>query len=125
MTAVINHLAQMSTLLLVDLKQITAHKHSGRGGRRKDPSPLQPPTKNNSNNHHHNHHHPLEEPPSPHDGTHTTASLPADVPPNTPIFDHFLGEEILDKIVDWSLGAGEFVNALKLEQLKVCLCVCV
>lgn len=121
-TAVINHLAQMSTLLLVDLKQITAHKHSGRGGRRKDTA--QPPqqcktSNNNTNNHHHLNHHPLEEPPSPGEGAPTTASLPADVPPNTPIFDHFLGEEILDKIVDWSLGAGEFVNALKLEQLKV------
>uniref|UniRef100_A0A0P4VYQ4 FHF complex subunit HOOK-interacting protein C-terminal domain-containing protein n=1 Tax=Scylla olivacea TaxID=85551 RepID=A0A0P4VYQ4_SCYOL len=121
-TAVINHLAQMSTLLLVDLKQITAHKHSGRGGRRKDTA--QPPqqcktSNNNTNNHHHLNHHPLEELPSPGEGAPTTASLPADVPPNTPIFDHFLGEEILDKIVDWSLGAGEFVNALKLEQLKV------
>lgn len=140
-TAVINHLAQMSTLLLVDLKQITAHKHSGRGGRRKDSAqPLQQNNNNNNNannnsnannnnannnnnNNNANNHlpsHPLlEEPPSPSEGGPTTASLPADVPPNTPIFDHFLGEEILDKIVDWSLGAGEFVNALKLEQLKV------
>ncbi|XP_050730435.1 FHF complex subunit HOOK interacting protein 1A-like isoform X3 [Eriocheir sinensis] len=123
-TAVINHLAQMSTLLLVDLKQITAHKQSARGSRRKDSHTPQHATKNsNNNNHHYPHHthHPLEDPHSLDDGSGapSTASLPADVPPNTPIFDHFLGEEILDKVMDWSLTAGEFVNALKLEQLKV------
>ncbi|XP_047475615.1 FHF complex subunit HOOK interacting protein 1B-like isoform X6 [Penaeus chinensis] len=73
-TAVINHLAQMVTLLLVDLRQIMAHN---------------------------------------------TRTQNAENPPHTPIFDHFLGEEILDKVLTWSLNTGEFVNPLKLEQLKV------
>ena len=51
-------------------------------------------------------------------------------PPNTPIFDYLLGEEVLDKVLDWSLGTGEFANSLKLEQLRVsshlettCMCI--
>lgn len=53
------------------------------------------------------------------DSNNQHASLPSENPPHTPIFDHFLGEEILDKVLTWSLNTGEFVNALKLEQLKV------
>lgn len=41
------------------------------------------------------------------------------MPPNTPMFDYLLGEEILDTVLQWSLGTGEFTNMLKLEQLKL------
>ncbi|XP_042204929.1 FHIP family protein CPIJ015043-like isoform X2 [Homarus americanus] len=109
-TAVINHLAQMVTLLLVDLKQIMAHgarTHNGiaqrsRGGNSSELNTTGNPLEGIqefSNSHH--------------------SSLPAENPPHTPIFDHFLGEEILDTILTWSLSTGEFVNAMKLEQLKV------
>lgn len=117
-TAVINHLAQMVTLLLVDLKQMMAHgvrtqngkiqKSNNKAVTSEATTTTTPPQSS----------HPLAEP-APTTTQHS--SLPTDVPPNTPIFDHFLGEEILERILDWSLKAGEFVSALKLEQLKVCM----
>ena len=92
MTAVVNHLAQMVTLLLVDLRQIMNHSSNKKfNGKNK----------------------------SDKKGDSTCASLPADDPPHTPIFDQFLGEEILDNILTWSLSTGEYMNVLKLEQLKV------
>ncbi|KAK8735967.1 hypothetical protein OTU49_005143 [Cherax quadricarinatus] len=109
-TAVINHLAQMVTLLLVDLKQIMAHgarnqngipQKSSKGGNGNKVTTIGNPLEG------------IQEVSSQH------SSLPAENPPHTPIFDHFLGEEILDTILTWSLNTGEFVNALKLEQLKV------
>ncbi|XP_076065364.1 FHF complex subunit HOOK-interacting protein 1B-like isoform X2 [Oratosquilla oratoria] len=98
-TAVINHLAQMVNLLLVDLQQIMAH------GARVGPNGLGP----NGN---------MEtmKDITVRGGQHS--SLPAEDPPHTPIFDHFLGEEILDTIFQWSCTTGEYMNALKLEQLK-------
>ncbi|KAB7498836.1 hypothetical protein Anas_06168 [Armadillidium nasatum] len=42
----------------------------------------------------------------------------SDEPSNTPIFDHFLGERVLQTIFQWSSKSGEFFNVLKLEQLK-------
>jgi len=124
-TAVINHLGQMVTLLQVDIRQImtkdrpnsdettTKHKQSeDRGGGNASESSSLPhssnPTSSSSSSTK-----PYTNP--------STSSLPPSDPPITPIFDHFLGEEILDKILDWSLGTGEFANSLKLEQLKVCL----
>ena len=105
-TAVINHLTQMVTLLLVDLKQILVSSQTPNGTGRKfatSDKESQVSQVNSSED--------------------TTAvqhsSLPTDSPPHTPIFDHFLGEEILDTILTWSLSTGEYVNALKLEQLKV------
>lgn len=119
-TAVINHLDQMVTLLLVDLKQIMAH------GTRTQNGIMQSPTSTKGGGG------------GGHNGSEVTTSgtprktledlqevtiqhtsLPAEDPPHTPIFDHFLGEEILDTILTWSLNTGEFVNAMKLEQLKV------
>ncbi|CAL4136164.1 unnamed protein product [Meganyctiphanes norvegica] len=104
-TAVINHLGQMVNLLLVDLRAMLAHSARLHNGRASDNSEevhqegQQPTVLRDSTVHHY--------------------SLPADDPPHTPIFDHFLGEEILDKVLTWSLATGEYVNALKLEQLKI------
>ncbi|KAK4323330.1 hypothetical protein Pmani_005958 [Petrolisthes manimaculis] len=113
-TAVINHLAQMVTLLLVDLKQMMVHGARTQNGKiqKNNNKAVAGETTTTSTTTSH----PLAE-----STTSTTqhSSLPTDVPPNTPIFDHFLGEEILERILDWSLKAGEFVSALKLEQLKV------
>lgn len=109
-TAVINHLAQMVTLLVVDLKQIMAHSRCPqngiaekctKGGNNTEVTATENPLQG------------IQEFNSQH------SSLPAEDPPHTPIFDHFLGEEILDTILTWSLNTGEYVNALKLEQLKV------
>ncbi|XP_069165226.1 FHF complex subunit HOOK-interacting protein 1B isoform X5 [Procambarus clarkii] len=108
-TAVINHLAQMVTLLLVDLKQIKTHSARNQNG-------IPQKVSTGVNGRDATIGNPLEdiqEVNSQH------SSLPAEDPPHTPIFDHFVGEEILDTILTWSLNTGEFVNALKLEQLKV------
>lgn len=100
----------MVTLLLVDLKQIMAHsvrtqngiaQRSTKGGNSTDVTTTENPLLIQEFNSQH-------------------SSLPAEDPPHTPIFDHFLGEEILDSVLTWSLNTGEYVNALKLEQLKVC-----
>ncbi|XP_068222669.1 FHF complex subunit HOOK-interacting protein 1B isoform X3 [Palaemon carinicauda] len=107
-TAVINHLTQMVTLLLVDLKQILVASRTPNGTGRKltgSGAEVQVSEGGPSN---------LSS-----DTTTQHSSLPLDDPPHTPIFDHFLGEEILDTILTWSLNTGEYVNALKLEQLKV------
>lgn len=104
-TAVINHLAQMVTLLLVDLRQIMAHNTRTQNGigQKNNGNEVKNTCTSEGNK----------------DSNSQHASLPAENPPHTPIFDHFLGEEILDKVLTWSLNTGEFVNALKLEQLKV------
>ncbi|KAK7070811.1 hypothetical protein SK128_016146, partial [Halocaridina rubra] len=107
-TAVINHMTQMVNLLLVDLKQILVAvrtpngngKKSGNIGSGNETSVAKQGSPSEDTNFQH-------------------SSLPTDDPPHTPIFDHFLGEEILDTILTWSLNTGEYVNALKLEQLRV------
>ena len=84
----------MVTLLLVDLRQMKSHSKS-----RKTKENVVNRSKNGSQPQH--------------------TSLPPNDPPDTPIFDHFLGEEILDKVLSWSLSTREYMSELKLEQLKV------
>ncbi|KAF2366466.1 Retinoic acid induced 16-like protein [Trinorchestia longiramus] len=116
-TAVINHLRQMITLLQVDIRQIMT----------KD----RPPSENRSTPDNTSTETAHGVPDAVRNST--TASSEAGLkkpyvapsstahldPLPTPIFDHFLGEEILDKVLEWSLGTGEFANSLKLEQLRI------
>ncbi|XP_018019872.1 FHF complex subunit HOOK interacting protein 1A isoform X2 [Hyalella azteca] len=114
-TAVINHLRQMITLLQVDIRQIMT---------KDQPYPLDDRRSSDicsieSSNITAGDSNPaLPRAASKKPYVSSSSATPLDPPP-TPIFDHFLGEEILDKILEWSLGTGEFTNSLKLEQLRI------
>lgn len=48
----------------------------------------------------------------------TNGTSNADPEPTGPLLSFLLMEGCLDKLLSWSMRTGEFVNILKLEQLK-------
>ncbi|KAF2344048.1 hypothetical protein FHG87_025197 [Trinorchestia longiramus] len=116
-TAVINHLRQMITLLQVDIRQIMT-KDRPPSENRNTPDNTSTETAHGVPDAVRNSTTASSETglKKPYVAPSSTAHLD---PLPTPIFDHFLGEEILDKVLEWSLGTGEFANSLKLEQLRV------
>uniref|UniRef100_A0A6A7FY64 Protein FAM160A1-like isoform X1 n=2 Tax=Hirondellea gigas TaxID=1518452 RepID=A0A6A7FY64_9CRUS len=130
-TGVINHLGQMVTLLQVDIRQIMtkdrppaqdADKIASNSTARTTTSSESPnvcTTSFSASGQSSTAVSSTASSKKPYIISSSSSGQPPLDPPPTPIFDHFLGEEILDKVLDWSLSTGEFANTLKLEQLRV------